>query len=136
MVPLKQVSPLLALPDKMLTQIADSLTFVEFHRLASTSSRLLTLFNTEEKLTKLSAQYYGPASDAYRKTIENRDIPAVPDHDIEDPLLRLAYLRYVSNNYLIAQSNSLKTCVATLRGHTPRGGLSHGIARRAAGFLL
>ncbi|MBO9480372.1 hypothetical protein [Salinisphaera sp. G21_0] len=44
------------------------------------------------------------------------DIPAVPGNEIYDPLLRLAYHRYVSNKYL--ESNPLQTSVMTLNGHT------------------
>ena len=71
-VPPEQVSPLLALPNELLVEIANYLPFVDFNRLALTSRRLTTLFNTEERLKKLSNEYYDSASDAYRKIIQNR----------------------------------------------------------------
>ena len=117
-VPTEQVSPLLVLPNELLVEIASYLTFTEFCRLAITSRRLTTIFNTEAKLKKLADQYYGSASAAYRKIIANRNIPAVPGKDIKVPLLRLAYQRRVSNNFL--KRNTLLVPVVTLNGHAGR----------------
>ena len=118
-VPPEQVSPLLVLPNELLVYIADHLSFADLGRLATTSKRLITLFNTEERLKKLSVQYYGSVTDAYRKIIENSEIPSVPYHEIEDPLLRLTYLRYLSSKYLSSLGNNTwQTCVLTLNGHT------------------
>ena len=53
------------------------------------------------------------------KALKTGDIPAVPNHEIDDPLLRLAYHRFTSNKYLISLgSNTQQLCVATLKGHT------------------
>ena len=99
-VPPEQVSPLLAFPNELLFEIANYLPFNDFNQLALTNRRLATVFNTEERLKKLSDKYYGSASDAYRKIIQNREIPAVPNNEIDDPLLRLAYQRITNNGYL------------------------------------
>ena len=118
-VPKEEVPSLLALPDELLVKIANDLPLEGIRCLTLTSRRLSTLFNTEEKLKILSGRYNGSASEAYRKNIENRKIPAVPNNDINDPLLRLAYHRIESNKYLISLgSNTRQQCVATLKGHT------------------
>ncbi|WBA80140.1 F-box/WD40 repeat-containing protein [Endozoicomonas sp. GU-1] len=118
-VPPEQVSPLLALPDELLVKIADYLSFVDWRSLDLTSRRLNTLFNTEERLKILFVRYYGSPSEAYRKIIENRGIPAVPHNEIKNPFLRLACGRYLSNNYLASLGNDAsQTCVKTLSGHT------------------
>ena len=115
----EQVSSLLALPDELLVKIAEDLPFVEYRSLNLTCRRLNTLFNTEERLKKLANEYYGSASDAYRKIIQNRQIPAVPNNEINDSLLRLAYHRRVSNAYLASLvSNARKISVVTLFGHS------------------
>ena len=117
-IPTEQVSPLLVLPNELLVYITNYLPFVDFCRLALASRRLTILFNTEDRLKKLSDQYYGCASKAYRKIIANRNIPAVPGNNIKDPLLRLTYHRRVSNEYLASlESNVWQTCVATLNEH-------------------
>ena len=118
-VPPEQVSPLLVLPNELLFEIANYLPFNDFNRLALTNRRLATVFNTEERLKKLADEYYGSASDDYRKIIQNRAIPAVPNHKIRDRLLELAYLRYTSNKYLASQGSDAgqQTCVASLNGH-------------------
>ena len=118
-VPEADVSSLLTLPTELLLNITKDLPLRDISRLASINTELSTTLNTEEKLTILSARYYGHASEAYRKSIENKKIPAVPNHEIDDPLLRLAYHRVTSNKHLISLgSNTEQLCVATLKGHT------------------
>ena len=118
-VPETDVSPLLTLPTELLLKIANDLPLRDISRLASINIKLSTTLNTEEKLTILSDRYYGYASEAYRKSIENMKIPAVPNHEIDDPLLRLAYHRVTSNKHLISLgSNAEQLCVATLKGHS------------------
>ena len=136
-VPEADVSPLLALPTELLLKITNYLPLRDISRLASTNTKLSTTLNTEEKLQILSARYYGSASEAYRKSIENKEIPAVPNHEIDDPLLRLAYHRVTSNKHLISLgSNTQQLCVATLNRAYKLGVVSHGIGRWAAGFRL
>ncbi|WP_257263326.1 F-box/WD40 repeat-containing protein [Endozoicomonas sp. ONNA2] len=115
----EQVSPLLALPNELLFEIANYLPFGAFCRLSITSRRLSIVFNTKERLKKLADHYYGPAAAAYRATNENRIIPAVPSHDINDRLSCFAYFRWISNQYLaLLGNNAGETCVMTLNGHT------------------
>lgn len=116
-----QASPLLALPNEILLKISSYLSFVECTQLALASRRLCAVFNTEERLKILSDHYYGPQSvgKISGKNITNREIPAVPEHEISNPLLRLAYHRYVSNKYLASLgTDTSQTCVVTLDGHT------------------
>ena len=116
-----QASPLLALPNEVLLKISSYLSFVECTHLALASSRLCAVFNTEARLKILSDHYYGPqsAGKMARTNITNREIPAVPEHEISNPLLRLAYHRYVSNKYLASLgTDTSQICVATLDGHT------------------
>lgn len=118
---LPHTSPLLALPNEALLKISSYLSFVECTHLALTSRRLCAVFNTEERLKILSDHYYGAQSVGKMsgKNITNREIPAVPGHEISNPLLRLAYHRYVSNKYLASLgTDTSHTCVATLDGHT------------------
>ena len=118
-VPPEQVSPLLAMPNEILVEIANYLPFVDFCRFSVTSRRLSTTFNTWDRLKKLSDEYYGSAAGAYRKLIANTRIPAVPGNDINDSLLRLAYFRWISNAYLASKENNAgKTSVVTLFGHS------------------
>ena len=116
-----QASPLLALPNELLLEISSYLSLVERTPLALTSKRFNAIFNTEERLKALCDQYYGPpdAAEIYRKNIVNREIPAVPHHDISDPLLRLAYHRYVSNKYLASlEEGTIENCLVTIKKHT------------------
>ena len=116
-----QASPLLALPNELLLEISSYLSLIERTPLALTSKRLNAVFNTEERLKALCDRYYGPpdAAEIYRKNIANREIPAVPHHDISDPLLRLAYHRYVSNKYLASlEEKTSENCLVTIEGHT------------------
>ena len=117
-VPEADVSPLLTLPDELLLNITKYLPLRDISRLASTNTKFSTTLNTEEKLRILSDRYYGSASEAYRKSIESREIPAVPNHEIDNPLRRLIYHRVTSNKYLNSLgSNTQQLCVATLKGH-------------------
>ena len=114
-------SPLLALPNELLLEISSCLSLAERTPLALTSKRLNAVSTTEERLKALCKRYYGPpdAAEICRKNIANREIPAVPQYDISDPLLRLAYHRYVSNKYLASlENNASQSCVATINGHT------------------
>ena len=116
-----QTSPLLALPNELLLEISSYLSLVERTPLALTSKRLSEVFSTEERLKSLCKRYYGPpdAAEIYRKNIANREIPAVPHHDISDPLSRLAYHRYVSNKYLASlEYKTSQNCMVTIKGHT------------------
>lgn len=118
-----QASPLLALPNELLLEISSYLSLVERTPLALTSKRLNAVLNTEERLKALCDQYYGPpdAAEIYRKNIANREIPAVPHHDISDPLLRLAYHRYVSNKYLVSLERfTIENCLVTIERHTDK----------------
>ena len=118
-VPREEVSPLVALPDELLLNITNYLPLDDIRRLALTNRRLSGIFNTEEKLEIISGRLFGTAVEAYRKNIEHRAIPPVPNLEINDPLLRLAYHRVESNTYLSALgSNTQQQCVATLNGHT------------------
>ena len=114
-IPPEQVSPLLALPNELLAKIAEYLPFTDFRSLDLTCRRLNTLFNTEERLKILVAQYYGSAAEAYRNIINKWDIPAVPTRQIYDSLALLALRRYQSNLYLASRGiNSGQTCQLTL----------------------
>ncbi|UYM16888.1 WD40 repeat domain-containing protein [Endozoicomonas euniceicola] len=120
--PLKKVLTLQTLPPEILFEIAKGLSWRDVNRWSLAAKRFFEVFytfNIKEKLTKLSHQYYGSAAKAYRKMIKNMDIPAVPNSEIDDPLLRLAYQRYKSNKYLTSLGSSTQQqCVATLEGHT------------------
>ncbi|UYM16860.1 WD40 repeat domain-containing protein [Endozoicomonas euniceicola] len=117
--PLKEVPTLQTLPPEILLEIAKGLSWHDVNRWSLTAKRFFTALNIEEKLKKLSDQYYGSALEAYRKIIKNSDVPAVPNNAIDDPLLRLAYHRATSNKYLTSLGNSTQQqCVATLYGHT------------------
>ena len=116
-----QASPLLALPNEVLLKISSYLSFVECTHLALASRRLCAVFNTKERLKILSDHYYGSQSvgKISGKNITNREIPAVPEHEISNPLLRLAYHRYVSNKHLASLgTDTSQACVVTLDGHT------------------
>ncbi|UYM16885.1 WD40 repeat domain-containing protein [Endozoicomonas euniceicola] len=119
---LKEVSTLQTLPPEILFEIAKGLSWRDVNNWSLAAKRFFEVFytfNIKEKLTKLSHQYYGSAAKAYRKMIKNMDIPAVPNSEIDDPLLRLAYRRTASNKYLTSLGNSTEQqCVATLKGHT------------------
>ncbi|UYM16898.1 WD40 repeat domain-containing protein [Endozoicomonas euniceicola] len=121
---LKEVSPLEVLPPEILFEIAKGLSWRDVNNWSLAAKRFFEVFytfNMKEKLTKLSHQYYGSAAKAhrYRKMIKNMDIPAVPNSEIDDPLLRLAYRRTASNKYLTSLGSSTQQqCVATLKGHT------------------
>ncbi|UYM16877.1 WD40 repeat domain-containing protein [Endozoicomonas euniceicola] len=119
---LKEVSPLEVLPPEILFEIAKGLSWRDVNNWSLAAKRFFEVFytfNIKEKLTKLSHQYYGSAEEAYRKMIKNMNIPAVPNSEIDDPLLRLAYQRYKSNKYLTSLGSSTRQqCVATLEGHT------------------
>ena len=118
-VPQEEVSPLMALPNELLLKVANNLHLDDIRRLALTNRRLSIIFNTEEKLKILSGRYFGTAVEAYRKNIEHRSIPPVPNLEIDAPLLRLAYHRFESNKCLTSLgSNTQQQCVATLNGHT------------------
>ena len=118
-VPQGEVFPLMDLPDELLLSVAKNLPLDDIRSLALTSRQLSRIFNTEEKLKIISGRYFGTAVEAHRKNIEHWDIPPVPNLEIEDPLLRLAYHRVESNNYLASLgSNTQQQCVATLNGHT------------------
>ncbi|UYM16896.1 WD40 repeat domain-containing protein [Endozoicomonas euniceicola] len=120
--PLKKVSTLQTLPPEILFEIAKGLSWRDVNRWSLAAKRFFEVFytfNIKEKLTKLSHQYYGSAEEAYRERIKNMDLPAVPNSEIDDPLLRLAYQRYKSNKYLTSLGSSTQQqCVATLEGHT------------------
>ncbi|UYM16869.1 WD40 repeat domain-containing protein [Endozoicomonas euniceicola] len=116
---LKEVSPLEVLPPEILLKIADGLSWRDVNRWSLTAKHFFTVFNKKEKLKKLSCHYYGSAEEAYREIIKNMDVPAVPNSEIADPLLRLAYRRIASNKYLTSLGSSTQQqCVATLEGHT------------------
>ncbi|WP_330926814.1 WD40 repeat domain-containing protein [Candidatus Sororendozoicomonas aggregata] len=70
-----------------------------------------------EKLTTLSKQYYGANPEAYRKSMEQMKIPSIPGSDINDPLLRMAFYRHQSNEYLKSLGENAELCMTTLRGH-------------------
>ncbi len=109
----------MALPDELLLRVAKDLPLDDIGRLALTNRRLSKIFNTEEKLKIISGRYFGTAVETYRKNIEHRAIPPVPNLEINDPLSRLAYHRVESNKYLTSLgSNTQQQCVATLNGHT------------------
>ncbi|UYM16886.1 WD40 repeat domain-containing protein [Endozoicomonas euniceicola] len=117
--PLREVSPLEVLPPEILLKIADGLSWRDVNRWSLTAKHFFTVFNKKEKLKKLSCHYYGSAEEAYREIIKNMDVPAVPNSEIADPLLRLAYRRIASNKYLTSLGSSTQQqCVATLEGHT------------------
>ncbi|UYM16864.1 F-box/WD repeat-containing protein [Endozoicomonas euniceicola] len=115
----QEVSPFEVLPTEILLKIAEGLPLHDVNNWALTNKNFSTLFNTQTKLKILSDRYYGSAAEAYREIIKNGDVPAVPNSEIDDPLLRLAYQRYKSNKYLTSLGNSTQQqCVATLEGHT------------------
>ncbi|UYM16876.1 WD40 repeat domain-containing protein [Endozoicomonas euniceicola] len=117
--PLKEVSTLQTLPPEILFEIAKGLSWRDVNRWSLTAKHFFTVFNKKEKLKKLSCHYYGSAEEAYREIIKNMDVPAVPNSEIADPLLRLAYRRIASNKYLTSLGSSTQQqCVATLEGHT------------------
>ncbi|UYM16856.1 F-box/WD repeat-containing protein [Endozoicomonas euniceicola] len=113
---------LVNLPIVILFEIAKGLSWRDVNRWSLAAKRFFEVFytfNIKEKLTKLSHQYYGSAEEAYRERIKNMDLPAVPNSEIDDPLLRLAYRRIASNKYLTSLGSSTRQqCVATLKGHT------------------
>ncbi|UYM16875.1 F-box/WD repeat-containing protein [Endozoicomonas euniceicola] len=116
--PLKEVSPLEVLPPEILLKIAKGLPLHDVNNWALTNKNFSTLFNTQTKLKILSDRYYGSAAEAYREIIKNMDVPAVPNIETADPLLRLAYHRFANNKHLTSLGNSTQQqCVATLEGH-------------------
>ncbi|UYM16866.1 WD40 repeat domain-containing protein [Endozoicomonas euniceicola] len=112
---------LVNLPIEILFEIAKGLSWRDINSWSLTAKSFFAVFytfNIKEKLTKISCHYYGSAEEAYREIIKNMDLPAVPNSEIDDPLLRLAYQRYKSNKYLTSLGNSTEQqCVATLEGH-------------------
>ncbi len=67
-----------------------------------------------KKLKTLSNEYYGANPEAYRKSMENIKIPSIPGSDINDPLLRMAFYRNQSNEYLKSLGENDDLCVITI----------------------
>ncbi len=57
---------------------------------------------------RLAAYYFGEHEVQYRKNIQNKYIPLIPGIWCPDPLLRLAYWRWNSNQYI--RSHSMDKC--------------------------
>ncbi|UYM16880.1 WD40 repeat domain-containing protein [Endozoicomonas euniceicola] len=114
----QEVSPFEVLPTEILLKIAEGLSWRDVNRWSLINKNFLNRLNTQIKPKILFDQYYGSAAKAYRKVIKNGDVPAVPNSEIDDPLLRLACHRFASNRYLTSLGNSTQQqCVATLYGH-------------------
>ncbi|UYM16874.1 WD40 repeat domain-containing protein [Endozoicomonas euniceicola] len=115
----QEVSPFEVLPTEILLKIAEGLSWRDVNSWSLINKNFLNRLNTQMKLKILSDRYYGSAAKGYRKVIKNGDVPAVPNSEIDDPLLRLACHRFASNRYLTSLGNSTQQqCVATLEGHT------------------
>ncbi|UYM16879.1 WD40 repeat domain-containing protein [Endozoicomonas euniceicola] len=114
----QEVSPFEVLPTEILLKIAEGLSWRDVNSWSLINKNFLNRLNTQMKLKILSDRYYGSAAEAYREIIKNMDVPAVPNIETADPLLRLAYHRFANNKHLTSLGNSTQQqCVATLEGH-------------------
>ncbi|MDD7805984.1 MAG: hypothetical protein PUP46_10610 [Endozoicomonas sp. (ex Botrylloides leachii)] len=104
-----------SLPYEVILRIANFLNFDDLIALSNTGRSFREQIDLNKRLEALSKKYYDANKDAYRKAIENIEISSIPDYDIDEPLSRLAYHRWKSNQHL----KSLKDYQPLkLKGHT------------------